>query len=152
MARCSDIWRAPIRRPQALSRGDTLAIFHGPHAYVSPRWYRSAPAVPTWNYAVVHAHGPARLLNEDETGQILDRMSGLYETDPQWSFSGLPDDYRSGMLRGIIGLSIAVLRLEGKFKLSQNRTAEDQRSVAETLARGTAEDRAVAAMMGKGNP
>lgn len=126
---------------------DALAIFHGPHAYVSPRWYETAPAVPTWNYAVVHALGPARLLNADETGQIMDRMSAVFEPGSEWSFDGLPDDYRTGMLRGVVGFSIAISRLEGKFKLSQNRPPADQQRVAERLAQGSAEDRAVAEMM-----
>ncbi|MDR3439185.1 FMN-binding negative transcriptional regulator [Telmatospirillum sp.] len=132
---------------KTLGNTDVLAIFHGPHAYVSPAWYRSGPAVPTWNYAVVHAVGPAHLLNDDETSQVIDHMASIYENSDQWSFSSLPDDYRSGMLRGIVGLSIAVVRLEGKFKLSQNRTAEDQQLVAERLAEGGVEEQAVSAMM-----
>ncbi len=140
--------------PQTATLGgnDTLAIFHGPHAYVSPRWYETAPAVPTWNYAVVHALGPARLLNTDETVQIMDRMAAIYEPGSDWSFDGLPDDYRGGMLRGIAGFSIAVLRLEGKFKMSQNRPAPDRQKVAEHLAQGGTEERAVAAMMAAVNP
>lgn len=132
---------------QALGSGDSLAIFHGPHAYVSPRWYETAPAVPTWNYAVVHAIGPASLLNADETAQIMDRMAAVYEPGTEWSVADLPADYRSGMLRGIVGFSIAVAKLEGKFKMSQNRPAADQRNVAERLSKGEPEDRAVAGMM-----
>jgi transcriptional regulator len=131
----------------ALASGDAVAIFHGPHAYVSPRWYATAPAVPTWNYAVVHATGPARLLNADETAQIMDRMSAVYEPGSEWSFDTLPSDYRAGMLRGIVGVSIAILRLEGKFKLSQNRPPADQQRVADHLAEGDACDQAVAEMM-----
>ncbi|HXP96712.1 MAG TPA: FMN-binding negative transcriptional regulator [Telmatospirillum sp.] len=136
----------------ALGASDSLAIFHGPHAYVSPRWYDQAPAVPTWNYAVVHALGPARLLNADETGQIMDRMSAVYEPGSEWSLAGLPSDYRAGMLRGIIGFSIAISRLEGKFKLSQNRPLVDQKRVAEQLAHGDAEERLVAEMMANPPP
>ena len=131
----------------ALGSNDAVAIFHGPHAYVSPRWYETAPAVPTWNYAVVHALGPARLLNADETAQIMDRMSAVYEPGSEWSFDTLPGDYRTGMLRGVVGIAITVLRLEGKFKLSQNRSPVDQQRVADHLAEGSAEDRAVALLM-----
>jgi transcriptional regulator len=131
----------------ALGGADALVIFHGPHAYVSPRWYETSPAVPTWNYAVVHAVGPARLLNADETAQTMDRMSSVYEPGSEWSFTELPHDYRKDMLRGIVGISIAVSRLEGKFKLSQNRPLADQQRVAERLAKGDAEDQAVAEMM-----
>lgn len=132
---------------QALGSGDSLAIFHGPHAYVSPSWYETAPAVPTWNYAVVHALGPARLLNADETAQVMEKMAETYDRSG-WSFAGLPDDFQAGMRRGIVGFSMAAVRLEGKFKLSQNRPAADQRKVAEQLAKGTPEERAVAGMMG----
>jgi transcriptional regulator len=131
----------------ALGGADALVIFHGPHAYVSPRWYESAPAVPTWNYAVVHALGPARLLNAEETAQIMNRMSDIYEPGSEWSFNVLPEDYRTGMLRGIVGIAIGISRLEGKFKLSQNRPAEDQKRIAEQLTQGEFGDRAIAEMM-----
>jgi transcriptional regulator len=131
----------------ALGGTDSLAIFHGPHAYVSPRWYESAPAVPTWNYAVVHALGPARLLNAEETVQIMERMSNIYEPGSEWTFSGLPGDYRTGMVRGIVGIAIGISRLEGKFKLSQNRPPEDRKRIVERLKQGEAEDRSVAGMM-----
>jgi transcriptional regulator len=108
--------------------------------------------VPTWNYAVVHALGPARLLNADETGQIMDRMSAVYEPGSEWSFAGLPSDYRSGMLRGIVGVSISISRLEGKFKLSQNRPPLDQKRVAEQLTQGDAEERSIAEMMANPPP
>lgn len=132
---------------RALGGADALAVFHGPHAYVSPRWYETAPAVPTWNYAVVHAQGPARLLNADETAQVMDRMSDLYEPGSEWSFAGLPDDYRAGMLRGIVGVSMAIGRLEGKFKLSQNRPAADRQGAVRHLEQGSAEEQAVARLM-----
>jgi transcriptional regulator len=131
----------------AFGSADVQVIFHGPHAYVSPTWYAKAPAVPTWNYAVVHALGPARLLNDDETTQVVDRMAELFEPDGTWRFSGLPENYRTDMLRGIVGLSIAVLRIEGKFKLSQNRDETDRRLVAERLSQGSPTDRDVARLM-----
>jgi transcriptional regulator len=136
----------------ALGSTDAIAIFHGPHAYVSPRWYETAPSVPTWNYAVVHAQGPVRLLNADETVQIMERMSAVFEPGSAWSFEELPADYRTGMLRGIVGISIAVLRIEGKFKLSQNRPPEDQARVALQLAQGDAECQAIAEMMSNPPP
>ncbi|PKU26195.1 FMN-binding negative transcriptional regulator [Telmatospirillum siberiense] len=136
---------------QALGSGDSLAIFHGPHAYVSPSWYETAPAVPTWNYAVVHALGPARHLNADETAQVVEKMAAIHDPRSDWSFADLPDDYRAGMLRGIVGFSMALQKLEGKFKMSQNRPAVDQKKVAERLARGEPEERAVADMMAEIN-
>jgi transcriptional regulator len=135
--------------PQAamLDGGQALAVFNGPHAYVSPRWYQTTPAVPTWNYAVVHARGPARLLSESETAAALASLAAAYEPGPEWVFADLAEDYRAGMQRGIVGFAITVDSLEGKFKLSQNRSADDRRAVAEHLSQGGAEERAVAALM-----
>ncbi|HYC38165.1 MAG TPA: FMN-binding negative transcriptional regulator [Usitatibacter sp.] len=112
---------------------DIVAIFHGPHAYVSPGWYQSHPSVPTWNYAVVHARGKARLLEEAALHELLMRLSSTYESsrDKPWRMSELPADYVNTMLKGIVGFEIEVERLEGKFKLSQNRPAEVPRVVRE---------------------
>jgi transcriptional regulator len=120
---------------------DVLAIFHGPHAYVSPTWYASHPSVPTWNYAVVHARGRAKLLDEAELHDLLMRLSSTYEAGnaKPWRMSELPADYVSSMLRAIVGFEIEVERLEGKFKLSQNRPADLPRVVAALEAGGEAE-------------
>jgi transcriptional regulator len=131
---------------KALEGAPTLAVFHGPHAYISPRWYESGPAVPTWNYMVVHAAGPARLLSDADTAALMARLSGDYETQ-DWSYDALPEDYRGKMQTGIVGFALTIERLEGKFKLSQNKGAADQARVAEALAQGSPEDQAVAAFM-----
>ena len=120
---------------------DVTAIFHGPHAYVSPTWYVTHPSVPTWNYAVVHAEGRARLTDEAELHQIVMELSAKYEAGntPPWKMSELPAAYVSSMLGMIVGFEIEVARVEGKFKLSQNRLVEIPR-VAERLdAAGQAE-------------
>ena len=123
--------------------GEVLAIFHGPHAYISPNWYESAPSVPTWNYADVHAYGTVKLVEDDEwLRRLLDRLSARHEArNPvPWRMQDLPGDYVEIMLRGIIGLDIAVTRLEGKYKLSQNRPAADVDGVIAGLrARGDEE-------------
>jgi transcriptional regulator len=135
-----------------LARGDeVLAIFHGPHAYVSPSWYTSGPSVPTWNYADVHAYGIVRLVEDaDWVRRLLRRLSERHEArnpDP-WQMQDLPETYLEGMLRGIVGLDIAVTRLEGKYKLSQNRPAADRpRVVAALEAQSNADARAVAQLM-----
>jgi transcriptional regulator len=131
---------------QALEQAaDVLAIFHGPHGYVSPGWYESHPAVPTWNYAVVHAHGTARLMDEAELHELLIALSSKYESHRlrPWKMSALPAAYVSGMLAQIVGFEIEVQRLEGKFKLSQNRPGEIGR-VVEALE---SEEPALAALM-----
>jgi transcriptional regulator len=131
---------------KVIEQAPALAIFHGPHAYVSPRWYDSAPAVPTWNYAVVHASGPARLLEADELSGLMERLSADYEKD-DWSYAGLTDDYRAKMQLGILGFEIAIASLTGKFKLSQNKSEADQAGIAAALGKGSPEDSAVAALM-----
>jgi transcriptional regulator len=115
-----------------------VAIFQGPHAYVSPSWYANHPSVPTWNYAVAHAHGSARLMDEAELHDLLMRLSAIYEAgNPKpWRMSELPADYVGTMLKSIVGFAIDVERLEGKFKLSQNRPAEIPRVIAALEARG----------------
>lgn len=102
------------------------AIFHGPHAYVSPTWYVTHPSVPTWNYAVVHAHGSARLTEEAELHEVVSELSAQYEAGnrPPWKLSAQPAAYVSSMLGMIVGFEIEVARVEGKFKLSQNRPVE----------------------------
>ena len=113
-----------------------LAIFHGPHGYVSPGWYQQHPSVPTWNYAVVHAHGRARLMDEAELHELVIELSNAYEAGrpKPWRAGELPADYASAMLKNIVGFEVEVERLEGKFKLSQNRPAEVPR-VLEALER-----------------
>lgn len=111
---------------------DVVAIFRGPHAYVSPSWYQAQPSVPTWNYAVVHAHGPVRLADEAELHETLHELSAKYEAGRErpWRMGDLPAAYVHGMLAQIVGFEMTVERLEGKFKLSQNRPAEIERVIA----------------------
>ena len=117
------------------------AIFHGPHAYVSPTWYATHPSVPTWNYAVVHAHGRARLTDEAELHEIVSELSSKYEAAnrPPWKLSEQPAAYVSSMLGMIVGFEIEVERVEGKFKLSQNRPVEIPRVIERLEASGEAE-------------
>jgi len=117
--------------------GEVLVIFPGPHAYVSPSWYANHPSVPTWNYAVVHARGRARLLPPEALPGLLDRLSRAYEDarPSPWRMADLPADYTARMLPAIVGFEVAVERLEGKFKLSQNRRPEDIDGVAAALGR-----------------
>ena len=128
-----------------------VAIFQGPHAYISPTWYATNPSVPTWNYAVVHAHGKARLMDEAGLRDLLMRLSATYEAPnaKPWRMSELPADYVSTMLKAIVGFEIEIERLDGKFKLSQNRPAEVPRVVA-ALEKGGERD--IAALMREHSP
>jgi transcriptional regulator len=135
---------------------DVLTIFSGPHAYISPSWYASGPAVPTWNYVDVHAYGTLRLVEDDDwLRRFLQRLSARHEAGDRapWRIEDQPATYVSGMQKGIIGLDIAVVRLEGKYKLSQNRPAADRpRIVAALEARGDADAVAIARLMREREP
>jgi transcriptional regulator len=124
---------------------EALVIFAGPHAYVSPTWYEDA-GVPTWNYAVAHAYGSGRALDDaDATGRIVEALAARYERGraAPWVPS-----YDRRRLAGIVGVEIRVRRIEGKFKLNQNRSAADRAGVvAQLRASGTDNDAALAALM-----
>jgi transcriptional regulator len=130
------------------SEQEVLTIFQGPHAYISPSWYEVELSVPTWNYAVVHAYGIPRLIEDDE--KLYELLKILIEThesqfEPPWQFQ-LPDDYLQKMIRGIVGFKIEITRLEGKFKMSQNRTESERENVIASLQEST-ETLAVAELM-----
>ncbi len=115
---------------------DVLAIFHGPHAYVSGGWYAPNPmAAPTWNYAVVHAYGKARILSEEELVDTLHRQVDENEQGQAspWKLEMTPA-LRQRALPAIVGFEIALTRIEGKFKLGQNRSEQDRRNVIARLA------------------
>jgi transcriptional regulator len=112
-----------------------LAIFHGPHAYVSPSWYTEHPSVPTWSYAVVHAYGKPRIVNDAATWTILRRLIEKLEKgrESPWSAT-LPEEFVTRKLKAIVGFEIPIDRLEGKFKLGQNKSPIDQSGAFEGLA------------------
>ena len=140
-----------LAEPGRPAGGEVLAIFSGPHAYVSPGWYASGPAVPTWNYVDVHAYGALRLVeDEDWLRRFLERLSERHEAgrEAPWRIEDQPAAYMRGMVKGIIGFEIAVTRLEGKYKLSQNRPATDRPGVIAALEAQSDQDaREVARLM-----
>ncbi len=144
---CGTLW-AHLSRGNSQLRDlapgqEVLAIFEGPHGYISPRWYATHPSVPTWNYSVVHAYGTvAPIVEPAELERLVTRLAEIYERGAErpWRLSDQPEDYRRRMLRGIGGFAITVTRLQGKFKLSQNRDATDRaRVIAALRADGNAE-------------
>lgn len=143
--------RANPQVAQLAAGGEVLTVFTGPHAYVSPTWYQAGPSVPTWNYADVHAYGTARLMAEEGwLRDLLHRLSERHERDSPapWRMADQPPDYLATMLKNIVGFEIAVTRLEGKYKLSQNRPAGDRpRIIAALEGRGDDDARAVARLM-----
>ena len=129
VARANPHWK------QMEAGAPVLAIFHGPHGYVSPSWYDDAKSVPTWNSVTVHAHGRARLLDPSELRASLNDLVEMHEggASNPWRFGSLPAEYAEKLMRAIVGFELAVERLEGKLKLSQNRSPDDRRRVRERL-------------------
>ena len=118
---------------------EAMAMFWGPHAYVSPNWYESEIMVPTWNYVTVHAYGKPKILAEPRDARdVLARLIDVYESDAtgNWSMDRLPETFIEKMLDAIVAFEMPIGRLEGKFKLNQKNSAADREGVIEGL-RGT---------------
>jgi len=134
VARANEQWKLP-------PIGDAMALFMGPHAYVSPNWYPSKQehhkVVPTWNYVAVHAYGPVEFFEDPQRLlAVVTRLTNLHEQGnaAPWAVSDAPEAFISAQLRGIVGLRLPITRIEGKLKMSQNRSAEDRAGVATGLA------------------
>ena len=127
------------------ANADVLVMFQGPHGYVSPTWY-AKPGVPTWNYTAVHVYGRARALDDAAaTGRHVEKLAARFE---RGSAAPWVPEYDARMLSGIVGIEIAIAEIQGKFKLSQNRSAEDRtRVVARLEAGGTDESTALAKLV-----
>jgi len=136
VAKANPHWRYLEQQPQC------LAIFHGPHSYISPSNYTARESVPTWNYAAAHLYGNARLFSSpQDLHAMLHELMETFEPAYRRQWEELSQKYRENMLRQIVGFEIVVTKIEGKFKLSQNRTREDQANVIASLEK--AEDSAV---------
>jgi transcriptional regulator len=148
LARANPQWKLP-------PMGEAMAVFMGPEAYVSPSWYRSKQehgrVVPTWNYVAVHAYGTAEFFEDpDRLLAVVSRLTDLQERSraEPWAVTDAPADFIGAQLRGIVGLRLPIARIEGKRKMSQNRSPEDRAGVAAGLAASEhAADREVAALM-----
>jgi len=128
LARANGHWRAFD------GNSESLVIFAGPHAYVSPAWYNETPAVPTWNYASVHVYGAVRAIDEPEAIlPIIDKLIATFDTQG-YTRESVPQEYRINMARATVGFEVTISRVEGKAKLSQNRPVEDRRSVVHHLS------------------
>lgn len=123
------------RNPQALAfdgRTPAVIVFRGPHSYISPTWYAQTDVVPTWNFAVVHASGrPKAVTDKVALHGLLARLIGKFENYEKstYDFSKLPDSYTYGLITGIIGFEMEIEKLEGKFKLGQERSEADKQGV-----------------------
>ena len=145
MARANDHWKL-------FARGTpSLALFWGPHAYVSPTWYTPGTKVPTWNYVTVHAYGRPQII-EDTAGalNVLSRLAARYEgTGPDaWGLGRLPPGNAAAQTRNIVAFRLPLTRVETKLKLSQNRELEDRHNVIARLEASDSQDsQATAAWM-----
>jgi transcriptional regulator len=126
---------------------EVLVIFQGDHSFISPTWYDKHPSVPTWNYMTVHAYGKIAIVEEPEkVKNLLHELVLQYEKT--WDMQGLSEKYLHGMMQGIVAFEIEITRLEGKFKLSQNRTELDRKQVIEALGKSDhVSDKAIAKAM-----
>jgi transcriptional regulator len=131
-----------------LSGRETLVVFPGPHSYVSPSLYTEPLSVPTWNYISIHAYGMLSII-EDDAGKIslVEKLIQVHEPAYLDRWRTMPDGYRRTMLAGIMGFRIPIARIEGKFKLSQNRGTDDRRNVQTAHATGSDDERELAQWM-----
>jgi transcriptional regulator len=128
--------RANSQWQQFDGNAEALAIFHGPHAYVSPTWYATSPAVPTWNYAAVHVYGKPRAREEGEfTATALRDLVGRHEGSraKPWRAEDLPGDLFETLAKAIVAFEMPIDRIEGKFKLGQNRSRDDRAGMLQGL-------------------
>jgi transcriptional regulator len=138
------------RHWQALAGRETLIVFSGPHSYVSPTLYTEPLSVPTWNYIAVHAYGTLELVEDDAGKEAL--LAGLIAaTEPSFAaqWEAMPGGFRRTMLAGIVGFRIPIARIEGKFKISQNRAPEERANVHAAHTAGTSDQQALAAWMNR---
>jgi transcriptional regulator len=133
---------------QSLAGRETLVVFYGPHSYVSPTLYTEELSVPTWNYIAVHACGTLSLV-EDDPGKLALLTDLIAANEPAYldHWRALPEGFRRTMLAGIIGFRIPIARIEGKFKLSQNRKPEERRNVRAAQSAGSPDEQALARWM-----
>ena len=133
---------------QALAGHETLVVFPGPHSYVSPTNYVEELSVPTWNYIAVHAYGTLSLI-EDDAGKeaLVEGLIAIHEPRYAEQWRRMPEGYRKTMLAGIMGFRIPIERIEGKFKLSQNRKEQERVNVYATQAAGSSDERELAQWM-----
>jgi transcriptional regulator len=152
--------RANPHHRQALAAGDALVIFQGPDAYITPSWYAAKAehgrVVPTWNYVAVHAYGTLRFVDDDAfLERHLNVLTTRHEVERErpWATSDAPEGYIAQLRRAIVGVELTITRLEGKWKMSQNRSAADIDGVEQGLSSSPrAGDRAVAAIVAERRP
>jgi transcriptional regulator len=141
---------------KSLSGRETLVVFSGPHSYVSPKLYTNLKSVPTWNYIAIHATGTLEIQEEiegDNAGNhaskeaLLKNLIQVHEPSYAAQWDSLPVAFRISMTSGIVGFRIPIAKIEGKFKLSQNRPEQDRINVHAAHAAGSPDQQALAQWM-----
>lgn len=152
VARANPVWR------EARTDTESLVVFQGPQAYISPGWYPAkaehGKVVPTWNYIMVQARGRLRVIDDaDWLRAFVTRLTDRFEAPraAPWAVSDAPADYITAMLRAIIGVEIVLTSLTGKWKVSQNRSAADRAGVAQGLAQRSGSGAAAVAALVAGS-
>ena len=153
VARANPVWRTI-----GAAAPESLVIFQGSQSYITPSWYAAktehGKVVPTWNYAVVHAHGTPRVIDDRHwLRQLVTRLTEVHEAGraAPWQVSDAPADYLEGMLAAIVGIEIPLARITGKWKVSRNRPAADRHGVADgLLAEACDASAAMAALVRRG--
>ena len=132
---------------QQLDKQQVLITFTGPQAYISPRWYQSQKAVPTWNYAVAQVLGQAELLDDSVTSARLAQQVAQYEPDEAAALLKMPEQYQQQLARGIVGVKVTISELGGKLKLGQHRSVADQQGVFAALSNNAQPEAQALAML-----
>lgn len=132
---------------------EVLAVFHGPHCYISPSWYEINTAVPTWNYVAVHVYGQVEILDsEQELMDTLHDMVKKYEEpNSSYKLEEVDSSFIEGMTKGIVGFKVKINKIEGKWKLSQNHPVERQKLIIQQLEQISSEDTKQIAVLMKEN-
>jgi len=143
LAKANAQWRLIADNPEAT----VLVVFQGVDSYITPSWYETkretGKVVPTWNYVAIHAYGPVEFFDDTERLRaIVTRLTERQESSraAPWAVTDAPADFVEGMLKGIVGFAMPIARLEGKWKMSQNRPAHDRTGVVDGLADEGRED------------
>lgn len=147
-ARANEQWKDACRQ-------NILAVFHGPHCYISPSWYETMQAVPTWNYVSVHVYGKMEIIEDQEMiFQSFQNMIEKYESpDSFYDMNDLDERFMHGMMKGIVGFKINITKIEAKAKLSQNHSKKRQQLVTRKLEKTSDQDnQKIAELMRKNVP
>lgn len=149
VARANPIWR------ESLSSVETLVVFQGSDAYITPSWYatkkETGKVVPTWNYAVVHAHGTLRVVDDAEWLRAqIEKLTTYHESqyDEQWKLTDAPKEYIEKLISAVVGIEIVITKLQGKWKVSQNQPPQNKKGVVIGLqVRNKGEDLSMAELI-----